>query len=187
MTVPTWHPVALSRALRPGGWLQVRLLDRTWVLHRGADGVLSAPAASDVGERHGLVWLAPDEPRCTPLHVPEVADRRYVTGALSPVRVAGRAAPLMATLAASSACSDVVRTPYALVRRHTGPPGGTDSTVVVVLQPEDDDSTRVFGFVLLREAEGRRLPARASVAAAVAHEQRWLERSADLAPRLVTA
>src|SRR5215218_680720 len=29
-----WHPVALSRELRPGGWLQVRLLGRNWTLRR---------------------------------------------------------------------------------------------------------------------------------------------------------
>src|SRR3954447_6013134 len=29
-----WHPVALSRELRVGGWLQVRLLGRNWMLRR---------------------------------------------------------------------------------------------------------------------------------------------------------
>jgi hypothetical protein len=29
-----WHPVGLSRGLRPGGWLQVRQLGRTWTLRR---------------------------------------------------------------------------------------------------------------------------------------------------------
>src|SRR5919107_71334 len=33
-----WHPVALSRELRPGGWLQVRLLARNWTLRREGSG-----------------------------------------------------------------------------------------------------------------------------------------------------
>ena len=39
-----WHPVALSRELRPGGWLQVRLLGRTWTLRRDGDAPGRRPA-----------------------------------------------------------------------------------------------------------------------------------------------
>src|SRR3954452_20904079 len=57
-----WHPVAMSRELRPGGWLQVRLLGRTWARRRDGDGVPAAPPALGVRERFGRVWLAPAEP-----------------------------------------------------------------------------------------------------------------------------
>src|SRR5215212_5522481 len=40
-----WHPVALSRELRPGGWLQVRLLGRNWVLRRDGAEVTAEPPA----------------------------------------------------------------------------------------------------------------------------------------------
>src|SRR3954451_9908129 len=70
-----WHPIALSRDLRSGGWLQVRLVGRTWSLHRDEEGLAAAPPAFDVGERYGWVWLAPAEPRGGPLEVPEAADR----------------------------------------------------------------------------------------------------------------
>src|SRR5690349_10461761 len=43
-----WHPVALSRELRPGGWLQVRLLGRTWMLRRESDDVVAEPPAFGV-------------------------------------------------------------------------------------------------------------------------------------------
>ncbi|MGY1774254.1 Rieske 2Fe-2S domain-containing protein [Geodermatophilus sp. SYSU D00804] len=89
-----WHPVALSRELRPGGWLQVRLLGRTWALSRGADGLSADPPAWGVRERFGVVWLAPAEPRDVPLELPEDGDRRFVRGWLTPVRSAGPAGPL---------------------------------------------------------------------------------------------
>jgi phenylpropionate dioxygenase-like ring-hydroxylating dioxygenase large terminal subunit len=89
-----WHPVAMSRELRPGGWLQVRLLGRNWMLRRTADGLDADPPAWGVRERLGLVWLAPAEPADVPLEVPEAADRRFVTGWLHPDRSAGPAGPL---------------------------------------------------------------------------------------------
>ena len=89
-----WHPVALSRELRPGGWLQVRLLGRTWTLRRTSDGVAADPPASGVRESLGLVWLAPAEPVDLPLDAPEAFDRRFVSGWLPPVRSAGPAGPL---------------------------------------------------------------------------------------------
>jgi phenylpropionate dioxygenase-like ring-hydroxylating dioxygenase large terminal subunit len=89
-----WHPVALSRELRPGGWLQVRLLGRTWTLRRAGDEVSAEPPAFGVRERFGLVWLAPEEPADVPLEVPEAGDRRFVTGWLPPERTPGPAGPM---------------------------------------------------------------------------------------------
>jgi len=88
-----WHPVALSSELRPGGWLQVRLLGRTWTLRR-TDRLEVDPPAFGVRERLGVVWLAPAEPRDVPLQFPEDADRRFVTGWLPPQRSAGTAGVL---------------------------------------------------------------------------------------------
>ena len=88
-----WHPVALSGELRAGGWLQVRLLGRTWTLRR-TDRLEVDPPAYGVRERLGVVWLAPAEPRDVPLEVPEDRDRRFVTGWLPPQRSAGTAGVL---------------------------------------------------------------------------------------------
>jgi hypothetical protein len=93
-----WHPVALSRGLRPGGWLQVRLLGRNWTLRLDGHTVSADPPAFGVRERLGLVWLAPAEPADVPLEVPEAADRRFVVGRPVPVRSAGSAGPLAGTL-----------------------------------------------------------------------------------------
>jgi len=92
-----WHPVALSRELRPGGWLQVRLLGRNWMLRRDGDAVSADPPAFGVRERLGLLWLAPAEPADVPLEVPEYRDRRFVTGWMEPVRSPGPAGPLLDT------------------------------------------------------------------------------------------
>ncbi|RZU33959.1 Rieske 2Fe-2S domain-containing protein [Blastococcus saxobsidens] len=93
-----WHPVALSRELRPGGWSQVRLLGCTCNLARDHDGTVTVePAAAGVRERLGLIWLAPAEPVDVPFEVPEAADRRYVAGWLPPVRSPGPAGPLADT------------------------------------------------------------------------------------------
>jgi phenylpropionate dioxygenase-like ring-hydroxylating dioxygenase large terminal subunit len=89
-----WHPVALSRELRPGGWLQVRLLGRTWMLRRTADGLAGDPPAFGVRERLGVIWLAPAEPRDEQLDVPEATDRHYVPGWMSPLRSPGPAGPM---------------------------------------------------------------------------------------------
>jgi phenylpropionate dioxygenase-like ring-hydroxylating dioxygenase large terminal subunit len=92
-----WHPVALARELRPGGWLQVRLLGRTWMLRREPDRVAVEPPAYGVRERLGVLWLATAEPVDVPLDVPEVSDRRFVAGWLPPVRSPGPAGPLADT------------------------------------------------------------------------------------------
>jgi phenylpropionate dioxygenase-like ring-hydroxylating dioxygenase large terminal subunit len=92
-----WHPVALSRELRPGGWLQVRLLGRNWLLRRDGADVVADPPAYGVRERLGVIWLAPDEPADTDLEVPELLDRRFVPGWLPPLRSPGPAGPLADT------------------------------------------------------------------------------------------
>jgi phenylpropionate dioxygenase-like ring-hydroxylating dioxygenase large terminal subunit len=92
-----WHPVALSRELRPGGWLQVRLLGRNWMLRRDGDTLSADPPAFGVRERLGLIWLAPAEPADVPLEVPEVSDRRNVSSWPLPVRSPGPAGPLADT------------------------------------------------------------------------------------------
>jgi phenylpropionate dioxygenase-like ring-hydroxylating dioxygenase large terminal subunit len=96
-----WHPVALSRELRPGGWLQVRLLGRNWTLRRDGrneGGALTAdPPAFGVRERLGVLWLAPAEPADVPLELPEAGDRRFVIGWLPPERSPGPAGPLADT------------------------------------------------------------------------------------------
>jgi phenylpropionate dioxygenase-like ring-hydroxylating dioxygenase large terminal subunit len=92
-----WHPVALSSELWPGGWLQVRLLGRTWMLRRDDDGLHADPPAYGVRERLGLIWLAPAEPADVLLDVPEAGDRRFVPGWMTPVRSPGPAGPLADT------------------------------------------------------------------------------------------
>jgi phenylpropionate dioxygenase-like ring-hydroxylating dioxygenase large terminal subunit len=92
-----WHPVALSRELRSGGWLQVRLLGRNWMLRRDGAEVSAEPPAHGVRERLGIIWLAPAEPADVALEVPEADDRRFVTGWLPPTRSPGPAGPLADT------------------------------------------------------------------------------------------
>ncbi|MCZ2846399.1 Rieske 2Fe-2S domain-containing protein [Modestobacter sp. VKM Ac-2978] len=82
-----WHPVALSTDLRAGGYLQTRLLGRTWTVHRRADGVLDAdPPAWGVVEHLGAVWIAPAEPWAELLAVPETTDPLAASGWLPPAR-----------------------------------------------------------------------------------------------------
>ena len=64
-----WHPVALSRELRPGGWLQVRLLGRTWMLRRtgrrsrgGSPGVRRPGAVRRRLARPGRAGRRPPRP-----------------------------------------------------------------------------------------------------------------------------
>ncbi|MCW2578666.1 MAG: Rieske (2Fe-2S) iron-sulfur domain protein [Blastococcus sp.] len=92
-----WHPVALSSELRPGGWLQVRLLGRNWMLRRNGEGLSADAPAYGVRERLGLIWLAPAEPSDVPLSVPEAGDRHFVPGWMTPVRSPGPAGPLADT------------------------------------------------------------------------------------------
>lgn len=115
-----WHPVALGDELRAGGWLQVRLLGRTWTLRRTAGGLIADPPASGVRERQGLVWLAPAEPVGTDLALPETADRRFVGRWLPPVRSPGPAGPLADTFL------DATHGPFV----HAGTIGAVDRTQV---------------------------------------------------------
>ena len=100
-----WHPVALSSELRPGGWLQVRLLGRTWTVRR-TDRLEVDPPAYGVRERLGVVWLAPAEPRDVPLEVPEDGDRHHVPGWLQPQRSPATAGVL------ADAFLDVAHAPF---------------------------------------------------------------------------
>ncbi|WP_254791107.1 Rieske 2Fe-2S domain-containing protein [Blastococcus tunisiensis] len=93
-----WHPVALARELRPGGWLQVRLLGRTWTVRRDGPALAADPPAFGVRERLGVVWLAPREALDVALEVPEAGDRRFVGNWLAPVRSPGPAGPLADTV-----------------------------------------------------------------------------------------
>jgi phenylpropionate dioxygenase-like ring-hydroxylating dioxygenase large terminal subunit len=115
-----WHPVALSRELLPGGWLQVRLLGRTWLLRRTAEGLDADPPAFAVAERLGVVWLAPAQPRDALFDVPEDEDRRFVSTWLPPVRSPGPAGPLADTFL------DVAHAPFVHSRI-----GGTRDTAEV--------------------------------------------------------
>ena len=216
-----WHPVARSRELRPGGWLQVRLLGRTWTLSRTADGVSADPPAWGVRERLGLVWLAPAQPRDVALEVPEDGDRRFVRGWLPPMRSAGPAGPLAdalldvahlpfvhpdtggeAEVTAGTVTAEpggftaeradggqrrtsVFRVPFSL-RQRTDLDTGAARTVLVLLQPEDADSTRVHACVLLASPPGAPLPGPDDVAAAVAAEERALAEDLDLQARLAS-
>ncbi|MGY1828615.1 Rieske 2Fe-2S domain-containing protein [Blastococcus sp. SYSU DS0541] len=101
-----WHPVALSPELRPGGWLQVRLLGRTWTLRRDGDEVRADPPAHGVRERQGVVELAPSAPVEVPLEVPEDADRRFLHRWLAPRRTPAPAAVVADLLL------DVARLPF---------------------------------------------------------------------------
>ncbi|WP_233489477.1 aromatic ring-hydroxylating dioxygenase subunit alpha [Blastococcus sp. TF02-09] len=92
-----WHPVALSRELRAGGWLQVRLLGRTWTLFREDGAAQADPPAFGVRERLGVLWLAPAEPADVALEVPEADDRSVVGDWLLPLRSPGPAGPLADT------------------------------------------------------------------------------------------
>ncbi|SNT00050.1 hypothetical protein SAMN06893096_112105 [Geodermatophilus pulveris] len=199
-----WHPVAPSGELRPGGWLQVRLLGRTWTLHR-TDRLAADPPAHGVRERLGVVWLAPGEPRDVPLEVAEDGDRRFVTGRLRSRRSAAAAGVVADALldaaharsgavppaavspepggsrsvrgdrAAGRRLTSVHRAPFQLLLREESRDAGAVRTLLLLLQPEDADSTRVHPRLLLSAGSGRPLPAPADVAREVAAAQRVLD------------
>jgi hypothetical protein len=183
-----WHPVALGRSLLAGGWLQVRLLGRTWTLRRTRDGLATDPPAFGVRERHGVVELAPAEPLGPDLDVPELGDRRFVSGWLPAVRSPGAAAVLADELLGAAHPTSIgeppvasldeepggftgvrdvggervtaaFRVPFQLRLRVEGPATGVVSTALFMLQPEDGDSTRIYSRLLLSAGPGRPLPA----------------------------
>ena len=86
-----WHPVALSSELAEGGYVQVRLLGRNWTVHRNGGALDADPPAWGVVERHGVVWVAPAEPRDELFDVPEATDPRFTAAWLPPVRSVGPA------------------------------------------------------------------------------------------------
>ena len=176
-----WHPVALAVELREGGWLAVRLLGRTWTLERTGGEVTAAAPAWGVRELWGVVWLAPAEPRGADLGPADPGGTW-----LPAVRTSVPAAVLAdALLDPTPAVPEVVlheggfagtwaggradvATPFQVRRRDDG----TSRTVLVLLQPEDADSTRVYVRVTLPGAS------RAERAAAVAQQR--TELAADL-------
>ncbi|WP_448611019.1 Rieske 2Fe-2S domain-containing protein [Geodermatophilus sp. URMC 60] len=235
-----WHPVALSGELRTGGWLQVRLLGRTWTLRR-TDRLEVDPPAHGVRERLGVVWLAPAEPRDAPLDFPEDGDRRFVTGRLPPQR-SGATAGVLADVfldvahvpfahAATVGAADhpevpaydvepepggfrsvqeqwfddpadpgvatgerplrqrrrvtcVYRAPFQVLLRLESLDSGAVTVVQFLLQPEDQDSTRVYTRLLLSAGPGHPLPAPADVQRAVALRQQLLDEDLALAAHL---
>ncbi|MEX5721285.1 Rieske 2Fe-2S domain-containing protein [Geodermatophilus maliterrae] len=132
-----WHPVALARELRPGGWLQVRLLGRTWSLSRTGEELSADPPAWGVRERFGVVWLAPAEPRDVPLELPEDDDRRFVRGWLPPTRSPGPAGPL------ADAFLDVAHVPFV----HAATSGAADRVEL----PAHDVDAEPGGFTSVQE------------------------------------
>jgi len=201
-----WHPVALGSELREGGYVQVRLLGRTWTVHRRGGVPDADPPAWGVTERHGLVWIAPAEPREELLDVPETTDPA-VTAVWLPAARSTAPAGLLADALLDAAFLDpaqpgdevtaapggsgsiraesadprrrvrhVHRAPFQLLRRLDDPDTGTVRTVLFLLQPEDADSTRVHTCLLLPATGGA-----VDVAAEVAREQAALT---DLLTRL---
>ena len=224
-----WHPVALSRELRPGGWSQVRLLGRTWTLRRTGDGVRAEPPAYGVRERLGVVWVAPAAPGDLPVDRPELLDRRFVSGWVPPVRSAGPAALVVDALLdgahhpfvrgvpdgapGGADALDVVEEAggFRGVREHDGPAGqcvrtvydyrapfhllvrqelaasGAVTAAQFALQPEDDDSTRVYARLLLSAGPGRRLPTPSAVVEEMARLHDRLEEYLRLQARMSSA
>ncbi|KQS71862.1 Rieske 2Fe-2S domain-containing protein [Modestobacter sp. Leaf380] len=198
-----WHPVALSDELRDGGWLAVRLLGRTRTLERRGGVLTVDPPAWGVRERHGVVQVAPQEPRGADLEVPG-EDARSRSAWLPPVRTSAPAAPLLDVLLDAAhapfahgagarevavaevrvehggfsgvrddgvdRCTVVLRPPFQLLVRRVAPDGAT-TTLLVLLTPEDADSTRVWTRVLLG---GPQRPTRTAVATEAARQQTLL-------------
>jgi hypothetical protein len=160
-----WHPVALSSELLEGGYAQVRLLGRTWTVHRRHGEVDADPPAWGVTERYGVIWIAPAEPRDELVDVPEATDPGVTAVWLMPARSVAPAALLVDALLdgalpdADVAAGDggfravqghrtaIHRAPFQL--RLEERDGSAVRTVLSLLQPEDADSTRVYTCLLL--------------------------------------
>ncbi|MCZ2830997.1 Rieske 2Fe-2S domain-containing protein [Modestobacter sp. VKM Ac-2986] len=220
-----WHPVALSGELHEGGYVQIRLLGRTWTVHRHGSTLDADPPAWGVVERHGLVWIAPAEPRDTPLPVPETTDPRAVRAWLPPARSSAPAGPLtdlfldaahvpvlhptadapyapVAEVTPQAGGSTSVweepsagtrrrttavhRAPFQLRRRTDELETGAARTTLFLLQPEDEDSTRVYTCLFLTPPAGTTLDAE-EVAAAVAGAGAALTGDLELAAGLASS
>jgi phenylpropionate dioxygenase-like ring-hydroxylating dioxygenase large terminal subunit len=127
-----WHPIALTSALREGGYVQARLLGRNWTVHRRAGSLDAEPPAWGVTERHGVIWLAPAEPRDGLLDVPETTDPRFTAAWLLPARSVSPAGPL------ADAFLDVAHVPHL----HAATLGATEETEV----PAYEVTTEPGGF-----------------------------------------
>ena len=132
-----WHPVALSTELREGGYVQVRLLGRTWTVHRRGGELTAEPPAWGVEERFGVVWLAPAEPREARLAVPEDGDPAFVAAWLPPARSGSPAGPL------ADAFLDVAHPPFV----HAATSGAAADTEV----PAYDVELEPGGFTSAQE------------------------------------
>jgi nitrite reductase/ring-hydroxylating ferredoxin subunit len=214
-----WHPVARADEVREGGYAQVRLLGRTWTVHRTGGQLSSVPPAWGVQERLGLIWLAPAEPADVPLDVPEDGDPRAVGAWLPGLRSSAPAGPLADVLLDGTRATSVPagtapgplavsetrlereaggftgvrdewsgpgspdgggrllrrttsvhRAPFQLMTRVEERDAGTVRTLLVLLQPEDADSTRVHTRVLLRGAGGAGVPPGALATAVAAQK-----------------
>jgi phenylpropionate dioxygenase-like ring-hydroxylating dioxygenase large terminal subunit len=149
-----WHPVALADEVRDGGYAQVRLLGRTWAVHRDGGTLSVAPPAWGVEERLGVIWLAPAEPWDVPLELPEDADPRSVAAWLPPTRSGAPAGPLVDTFL------DGAHSPFV----HATASGGTEP----IEEPAPDVEVEPGGFTGVRDtwspdpAGGPRLRRRAT-------------------------
>lgn len=155
-----WHPVGLASELRGGGRLQTRLLGQNWAVQRDATGALRGdPPAWGVEERHGLVWLAPAEPASGRLQLTEPGVPRGAATWLPPLRTGRPAAELLGTLrelvppASTEFCP-----PFQLLVRAGEPGPGAVRELLLALQPEDDDSTRLYAGLLLTGPDGAPVP-----------------------------
>jgi phenylpropionate dioxygenase-like ring-hydroxylating dioxygenase large terminal subunit len=132
-----WHPVALSGELRDGGYVQARLLGRTWTVHRRNGELTAEPPAWGVEERLGAIWLAPAEPRDARLEVPEAGDPAFVAAWLPPARSSSPAGPLADNFL------DAAHAPFV----HAATPGATEETEV----PASDVELEPGGFTSVQQ------------------------------------
>ncbi|SDP03691.1 Rieske [2Fe-2S] domain-containing protein [Klenkia soli] len=187
-----WHPVATTDQLVDGGWLAVRLLGRTWTLERRAGAVTAGPAPWGVREVSGVVWLAPEQPRGLDVPADEPAGRSawlpprrtrtpaaaLLDAVLDPNR--GGGAPVVPEVVLARGgftgrwddgarrVSVEVAAPFQLLRREELV-DGTVRSLLLLVQPEDADSTRVHARV---SVHGR--PTRVELAAEVDRVERDL-------------
>jgi phenylpropionate dioxygenase-like ring-hydroxylating dioxygenase large terminal subunit len=132
-----WHPVALASELLDGGYVQARLLGRTWTVYRNGAELSADPPAWGVEERFGAIWVAPAEPRERLLEVPEAADPGFVAAWLPPARSGSPAGSLADNFL------DVAHFPFV----HAATFGASDETAV----PAYDVDLEAGGFTSVQE------------------------------------